>query len=166
MTKMKDSKQNSDKVVPIRGPGGADNAKLVERNIKISIKKLQPKGLSPEMNKEWKRVCRLLAEPSVDRLKARYVDVIREYCHVCLRIRALREAMPTINKEIYDASQGGAKKTRNGIQIKTHPFVPQLNEAWRQWRSLTNALGLDPDADRHLEPGRNDPLGTADRYFD
>jgi len=162
---MRGRKRKLENVVPIREFGGAEDEARVEASIRRAIKALQPRGLSPEMKKEWKRVARILAEPSVDRLKARYVDVIQEYCVVCIRIRAFREAMPTINKEIYDASQGGAKKTRNGIQIKTHPYVPQLNEAWRQWRSLVAILGLSPTDERNLQPGQGDPFDKTERYF-
>jgi hypothetical protein len=45
-----------------------------------AVRKLRPRGLDLELRQEWTRVARLLADPTVDRLKPRYVDVITEYC--------------------------------------------------------------------------------------
>jgi phage terminase small subunit len=43
---------------------------------------------------------------------------------------------------------------RNGSQLKAHPHVAQMNETWRQWRSLMAELGLSPTAERNMMPGQ------------
>jgi len=45
---------------------------------------------------------------------------------------------------------------RNGVQLKAHPHVAQMNETWRQWRSLMGELGLSPTAERNMMPGQGD----------
>jgi len=160
---MRGAKPKLKNVVPMR-PDGSGDAELREQLIARAIKKLQPRGLDPELRKEWRRVARVLAEPTVDRLKARYVDVILEYCRVCVRLRQFREAMPNVQREIYNAAAGD-KTTRNGVQIKSHPFVAQMNEAWRQWRSLVAMLGLSPTDERNLLPGQGDMFDENDSYF-
>ena len=105
-------------------------------------------------------VGRLLADPTVDRLKPRFVDVIAEYCRAVVRLRTLRDAMPRINMEIYRVEAG-----RNGTQVKTHPYVAQINESWRQWRSLVAMLGLSPADERNMLPGQGDLFDEADEYF-
>jgi phage terminase small subunit len=105
-------------------------------------------------------VATLLAEPSVDRLKPRFVDAILEYCRATVRLRRLREAMPEIVNELYRVEAG-----RNGMQIKSHPFVGQVNETWRQWRSLVAMLGLSPTDERNLLPGQGDLFDQSEAYF-
>jgi hypothetical protein len=107
---MRGRKPKIDNVVPMRGD--VSGAQAVDR----IIRRLQPPGLSKELRAEWKRVARILADPTVDRLKPRFVDTISEYCVVRERLRTLREAMPTINMEIYRVENG-----RNGTQVRTHP---------------------------------------------
>jgi phage terminase small subunit len=102
----------------------------------------------------------LLAEPSVDRLKARFVDVIIEYCRTIVRLRALRESMKTVVHELYRVKGG-----RYGDQIKSHPFVGQINETWRQWRSLVAMLGLSPADERNMIPGQGDLFDESDQYL-
>lgn len=160
---MRGAKPKLKNVIPMRSDGAGD-AELREAQVRRAIKLFRPRGLDPVLRKEWNRVARVLAEPTVDRLKARYVDVILEYCRVCVRLRSLREAMPTLSKEIYNAASGD-KTTRNGIQVKSHPFVAQLNEAWRQWRSLVGMLGLSPTDERNLLPGQGDMFDETDSYF-
>ncbi len=128
--------------------------------VDTAVEKLRPKALNAELSREWDRVARLLAEPTVDRLKARFVDVITEYCRVVIRLRTLRASMPAINQEIYRVEAG-----RNGTQIKQHPYVASINEAWRQWRSMVAMLGLSPADERNLIPGQGDLFDDADQYF-
>lgn len=146
-------------VIPMREAGDPTDAMQRERAINRAIRQLMPRGLSKELQAEWRRVARILADPSVDRLKARYADVILEYCRVIARLRGLRAAMPTLSAEVYKVD------SRNGTQVKNHPFVGQVNEAWRQWRSLVNMLGLSPIDERNLLPGQGDLFDDADAYF-
>ncbi|GAB5505798.1 MAG: P27 family phage terminase small subunit [Rhizobiaceae bacterium] len=156
---MRGRKPKIDNVVPMREATDPRSAEAREQATREVIKKLMPRGMSKEMQAEWKRVARVLADPTVDRLKPRYVDVIREYCQACVRLRTLREAMPTVAAEVYRV------KSRNGDQIKSHPFVAQVNEQWRQWRSLVAMLGLSPTDERNLLPGQGDLFDEADQYF-
>lgn len=151
---MRGRKPKVDNVVPMRGD--VTGAQAVER----VIRRLQPAGLSKEVRAEWRRVARLLADPTVDRLKPRFVDVIVEYCRVLVRLRMLRDAMPTIDAETYRVENG-----RNGTQVRTHPHVAQINESWRQWRSLVAMLGLSPADERNMIPGQGDLFDDAERYF-
>ena len=160
---MRGAKPKLKNVIPMR-PDGAGDEDLREANIRRAIKLLQPRKIDKDLRKEWKRVARILAEPTVDRLKARYVDVILDYCRVCVRLRKLDEAMPTLQREIYNAAVG-EQRTRNGVQIKAHPFVAQRNETWRQWRSLVAMLGLSPADERNMLPGQGDMFDETDSYF-
>lgn len=127
--------------------------------IRRVVGKLRPKKIDDELRREWNRVATILADPTVDRLKARYVDVILEYCRLCVRLRALYAAFDTIAEETYEVD------TRNGAQKKTDPRVGQRNETWRQWNSLRMELGLGPASERNLLPGQGDLFDEADRHF-
>lgn len=171
---MRGRKPKLDNVVPMRGDGNADEARssAVERH----VRRLQPKGLTKELRIEWRRVARLLADPTVDRLKPRFVDTIIEYCRVVVRMRKIREAFEKAARgaaqrvpgsepdplaaEIYRIEAG-----RNGTQVKAHPYVAQLNECWRQWRSLVAMLGLSPADERNMIPGQGDLFDESDRYL-
>jgi len=62
----------------------------------------------------------MLADPAVDRLKPRFVDVVEEYCDVRVRLRRLRAAL---------ASEGETWRAdgRYGAQIKVHPYVHRIS---------------------------------------
>jgi phage terminase small subunit len=140
-------------------PDDADAAKRRKAAQRRLIGQLKPKGLSPEIEAEYRRVALILSDPAVDRLKARFLDTIVEYCICTVRLRSLRAAMPTLNMEVYRV------KTRNGDQVKSHPYVAQVNETWRQWRSLVAMLGLSPTDERNLLPGQGDLFDENDKYF-
>lgn len=151
-------KQSLRNVVPMR----ADERRAAaarERIVDQLIESWRPKGLSDELASEFDRVARLLADPTVDRFKARYVDAIVEYCIAIVRLRTLRAQLPTVQHEIYRV------KSRNGDQAKTHPYVAQINETWRQWRSMCAQLGLSPADERSLIPGQGDLFDEAEKYF-
>lgn len=156
---MRGAKPKLKNVVPMRSADDPQSGIAREQAIKSAIRQLMPRGLSKELQAEWRRVARILADPTVDRLKARYVDVICEYCRATVRLRTLRDAMPTVAAEVYRV------KSRNGDQIKSHPFVAQVNEQWRQWRSLVAMLGLSPTDERNLLPGQGDLFDESDAYF-
>lgn len=156
---MRGRKPKLDNVVPMRGDG-ASTEDARRHAVDQLIRRLQPRDLTKDQRAEWRRVGRLLADPTVDRLKPRFVDVIAEYCRVVVRLRTLRDAMPKINMEIYRVEAG-----RNGTQVKTHPYVAQINESWRQWRSLVAMLGLSPADERNMLPGQGDLFDEADEYF-
>jgi hypothetical protein len=72
------------------------------------------------MGEEYERVATILAE--IGRLRPHYIDVVVEYCRACVRLRNLRAAFPTLQAEVYETA------TRDGLQLKTHPRVAQINE--------------------------------------
>lgn len=156
---MRGAKPKLRNVVPMR-PDDVDAAKRRRAAQMRLIRKLKPKGLSPELEAEYRRVAEILSEPSVDRLKPRFLDTIVEYCRCTVRLNSLRSAMPTLTHEIYRV------KTRNGDQVKSHPYVAQVNEEWRKWRSLVAMLGLSPTDERNLLPGQGDLFDENDGYFD
>jgi phage terminase small subunit len=172
---MRGRKPKLDNVVPMRpdDPDGHEALRLAATE--RAIRNLRPKGLSSDLRKEWTRVARLLAEPTVDRLKPRFVDVIIEYCRATVRLRMLRLAFQAaaekkaketgqpadpLAAEVYRVEAG-----RNGTQVKTHPYIPQINETWRQWRSLVAMLGLSPADERNMIPGQGDLFDESDRYL-
>lgn len=157
---MRGRKPKVSNVIPMRSDSSEAREAARQEAIRRAVNQLRPKALSGEVRVEWNRVAGLLAEPTVDRLKPRYVDTIVEYCRCIVRLRKLRDAMPELKNELYRVEQG-----RNGTQIKSHPFVAQVNEEWRKWRSLVAMLGLSPADERNLIPGQGDLFDEADQYF-
>lgn len=156
---MRGRKQRIGNVVPMVGAGG-DVERHRQEMAKRKAREMRPRGLPAEISREWDRVAALLADPAIDRLHARFADVIVEYCRATVRLRALRAQMPSLEDEVYSS------ETRNGIQHKSRPEVAQLNETWRQWRSLVALLGLSPADERNLAPGQADLFDDpADSYF-
>ncbi len=155
---MKGRKPGPKNVIPFKGDqdSAADFRRAAIRRI---VNQLRPKQLDDDLKAEWRRVATILADPTVDRLKARYVDAILEYCRLCVRLRALYGAFERIEDETYQA------ETRNGVQRKTDPRVGQRNETWRQWNSLRMELGLGPAAERNLLPGQGDLFDESERHF-
>lgn len=158
---MRGRKPTQSNVVPLTG--------AVRRPTPAQLaKKLKPRGLSKEEAKEWDRVATLLADPAIDRLKPHFVDSVVEYCRATVRLRAFREyfaqneiavddkkvdrvtGKPGLDAEMY------LVRGRNGTQLKSHPFVAQMNETWRQWRSLMMECGLSIASERNMIPGQGD----------
>lgn len=168
---MRGRKPKLDNVIPMVGDG-ASSREAAKRE--REIRRLQPRGLSPELRREWHRVATILAEPTVDRLKARFVDVIMEYCRACVRLRQLRAAFDKLAEQVAHATGGKPDplaaevyrvKGRNGDQAKMHPYVAQIHEAWREWRQCVAMLGLSPADERNMMPGQGDLFDESDREF-
>lgn len=155
---MRGRKKSLGNVVPMVGAGGDVERHRLEM-AKKKAQEMRPRGLPSDIAREWDRVAALLADPAVDRLQPRFVDVIVEYCRATVRLRNLRASMPHLVDEVYES------ETRNGKQLKSRPEVAQLNETWRQWRSLVALLGLSPADERNLAPGQGDLFDPADAYF-
>lgn len=155
---MRGRKPDPKNVIPFKGDqdSASDLRKVA---IRQAVAKLQPNKIDTELKREWNRVATILADPTVDRLKARYVDVILEYCRLCVRLRGLYAAFASIDEETYEID------TRNGLQKKTDPRVGQRNETWRQWNSLRMELGLGPASERNLLPGQGDLFDESEQYF-
>lgn len=170
---MRGAKPKSKNVIPMRGDH-AQAASLRAQAVRRAVNGLRPRGLDDEMRKEWNRVAHILADPTVDRLKARYVDVIVEYCRATVRLRKIREAFDLIAHRAAEEDGKAVDRLgaeihvtagRNGEQLKSHPHVGQMNETWRQWRSLVAMLGLSPTDERNLIPGQGDLFDESEQYF-
>lgn len=145
-------------VVPFKSDS-PDAGALRKATVRRAVNRMRPANLDRDLKREWMRVGTILADPTVDRLKARYVDVILEYCRLCVRLRALYAAFSNLDEETYQI------ETRNGPQRKTDPRVGQRNETWRQWNSLRMELGLGPASERNLLPGQGDLFDESEQYF-
>lgn len=155
---MRGRKPKLDNVVPLKGDGEIAGDVRREAIARV-VDKLRPRGLTHELSREWTRVATMLAEPTVDRLKARFVDVILEFCRVTVRLRKFRAMFAKLEDEAFETTG------RHGTQWKSHPQIAQMNEAWRQWRSLVAMLGLSPADERNLLPGQGDLFDEADKHF-
>lgn len=107
----------------------------------------------------WDRIAPLLA--AHDYLNDLFVDSLVEYCRVVhsidKNVKYLRE-----HGDTYSAD------TRNGLQIKCHPQVGQLNELRRMLRSYVSDFGLSPQARKALEAVQSDifnPDGSEENQF-
>jgi phage terminase small subunit len=178
---MQGRKPRQSNVIPMTG------AKAPRPSPAVLARRLCPKGLTKDERKEWMRVATLLADPALDRLKPHFVDTIIEYCRATIRLRTIRQffvdlqemrrierqaATPTHSAigEIHCEHPLGAEiyevEGRNGLQQKAHPHVAQLNETWRQWRSLVAILGMSPTEERNLIPGQGDMFNDpAEKYL-
>jgi phage terminase small subunit len=83
------------------------------------------------------------------RLKKHYLHSFCEYCRIYVRLAVAR-------KDLDAQSWTYVIEGRNGEQIKMRPEVAQLNEMFRQFRSLVGEFGLAPAADRGLSNGQLD----------
>lgn len=167
---MRGAKPRLDNVTPMRGSANAENERMMRSRAKATADKLRPRGITKSEFKEWNRVAPMLADPRIDRLKAHFVDAALELCRVNLRLRGFRDyfaknkidlaadvpgnhAMRVTGEAGLDAEMY-VVEGRNGIQLKSHPFVAQMNETWRQWRSLISMFGLNPTDERNMMPGQ------------
>lgn len=162
---MQGRKPKQSNVIPLKGAAPRPAPATLAR-------KLCPRGVSREERKEWMRVATMLADPNLDRLKPHFVDSILEYCRATIRLRMFRNYFAA-NKVALSKDEGVTENVvdrvtgepgldaemyvvhgRNGTQLKAHPFVAQMNEAWRQWRSLMMECGLSIASERNMVPGQ------------
>src|SRR5436305_5696632 len=123
---MRGRKPKIDNVIPMVADGSASGLEASRAAaVKRAVHRLQPRGLSPELRREWNRVATILADPIVDRLKPRFVDVGLEYCRVSVRLRRLRAAFDEMVTAEADAGPRTALEAelqvtegRNGTQLK------------------------------------------------
>lgn len=172
---MRGRKPKLDNIIPMRSDpalAAADDARA--RVTRRAVRALRPRGLTPELQREWERVATLLAEPSVDRLKARFVDTILEYCICVVRLRNLRAALAESAKKLADKTGGPIdllavetyrSEGRNGVHFNTHPYVYQIRAAFDDWRKLVAMLGLSPADERNMLPGQGDLFDESEREF-
>ena len=156
---MQGRKPAAKNVVPFRSDDPSQSADLRRAAVDMVVRRLRPKGLDREMQREWTRVGAILADPVVDRLKPRFVDVIVEYCRLCIRLRAQNALFRTPDEELYEIAG------RNGTQRKIDPRVAQRHETFREWNSLRMELGLGPASERGMLPGQGDLFDESEQFF-
>lgn len=110
---------------------------------------LRPKGLSPAEKRVWLRVAPELSRAG--RLRALFVDFLREYCVVKVSVDASREYL---NRE--DIGWTYETTGRHGTQLKSRPEVAQYNDDWRKWNSLVGQLGLSPATELRFNDKQGD----------
>ena len=172
---MRGRKPKPGNVIPMVSDAVADGIEAARAAaIQRAVDRLRPRGLVPELRREWDRVATLLADPIVDRLKPRFADVILEYCRATVRLRKLRAAFDALAAQVAEATGKPADplaaevyrvKGRNGDQVKGYPYVAQMHETWREWRSLVAMLGLSPADERNMLPGQGDLFDESEREF-
>lgn len=136
-------KAKPDNVVPLKQ---ADGLTVQQRN-KENAQKLKPTDLPVYAGAIWDEVA-----PHLDflgRLKPHFVITVAEYCRAVDRMMVLRETLKADGETYITLG-------RNGEQQKAHPLMAQLNETFRQWRSLTAMLGLSPADEKGLLAGQGD----------
>jgi phage terminase small subunit len=178
---MQGRKPRQNNVIPLTG------AQAPRVPAHVLARQLCPRGISKIERKEWLRVATILAQPNIDRLKPHFTDAILEYCRACIRLRTIRLFFINLQESRSLAEQDAAPKHvllgeikcehpiaaevyevegRNGLQLKAHPQIGQLNETWRQWRSLMMELGLSPASERNMMPGQGDLFSDpAEKYL-
>ncbi|MGI2036398.1 P27 family phage terminase small subunit [Rhizobium panacihumi] len=124
------------------GRGGAN----FEARSRQRAKELKPEGLPLTVSMIWDRIAPPLCDPRVNRLKESNLYMFEQLCFTIDRHEKLRVDVSD-NGETYES------ETRNGTQLKSRPEVGQLNETWRQIRSLASDFGMTPSAERGLQGG-------------
>lgn len=182
---MRGAKPKLRNVIPFTGGKVDKNERPRRAKAMWLAYRLRPRGLDSGMRSEWMRVAPMLADPGLDRLKPHFVDTVLEYCRVMIRLRDIRQFFSDLEEtrrlqKIYATRAHSAigdiecehplageiyeVKGRNGAQLKAHPHVAQMNEAWRQWRSLVAMLGLSPTDERNMTAGQGDLFDPASEF--
>ncbi|MDN3713334.1 P27 family phage terminase small subunit [Paracoccus cavernae] len=128
-------------VVPMKedGDGGHNQqARAIAR-----AAQLRPEGLLDKERWVYDRLAPPLCHPTKDRLNEVSIFMFVQLCRSVVRYEDYQLLLAELG-ETYTA------KTRNGDQIKTRPEVAQLNETWRQIRTLASDFGMTPAAERSL----------------
>lgn len=141
-------------VTPLRAVAG-ESAEDVARRKAVEAealaRDLKPARLDANAlaSEEWDFVAPILAEKG--RLEKAFVRTLEQYCYLTARLVEYRNRMPTPDDEVYES------ETRNGFQLKSHPWVAQYNETLRQWRAYVALFGLSPADEVRLDnPGQLD----------
>lgn len=125
---------------------------VTNADIELS-EKLKPDALNNDERKIWEQLGPHLARAGrLDRLTA---VVLYDYCVVTARIAQLRLKLDT-DGWTYEVSG------RSGDLIKYKPYVGQMNDDWRKWRTLATDLGLTPKAAKALKAMGDDSKDNFD----
>lgn len=141
---MRGRKPTEEKVVPLAEEGATLHN--LEERANARLDEIRPEGLTGELRWTFDRLALPLCHPTVDRLKPGNVFMFRQLCTAVVRHERLTLELEELG-ETYES------ETRNGVQIKSRPEVAQLNETFRQIRSLANDFGMTPAAERGLSGG-------------
>lgn len=138
---MRGRKPTEQNVVPL----AEDGVQLhnLEERARARLEELRPEGLTGQMRWTFDRLALPLCHPTVDRLKPSNVYMFRQLCSAVVR-------HDRIALELEELGETYESETRNGVQIKSRPEVAQLNETFRQIRTLANDFGMTPAAERGL----------------
>jgi P27 family predicted phage terminase small subunit len=184
---MRGRKPTQSNVVPLTGASTVEKNERPRRAKAMWLAyRMRPRGLGADLRREWMRVGTILADPALDRLKPHFLDTVLEYCQATVRLRDIRKFFVDLQEtrrlkkqfetaphtqigeiacehplaaEVYEV------EGRNGMQLKSHPLVAQMNEVWRQWRSLMMELGLSPASERNMMPGQGDLFDDPSSEF-
>lgn len=107
-----------------------------------TAKKLRPTGLNAAERKFWDATAPQMV--MLGRLKPHYAHTYADYCCVVARMAKTKRFLDK-NGWTYESI------TRNGLQLKMHPEVGQLNDDWRKWRTYVGMFGLAPSEERNLK---------------
>lgn len=139
---MKGRKPGSENVVPLKAedaPGANLKARAEARS-----RELRPTELPFDVRAIWDRIAPTLCDPRKNRLDEASVFMFEQLCWLVARYEKLRLDVRE-NGETYES------ETRNGVQFKSRPEVGQLNETFRQLRSLANEFGMTPASERGMQ---------------
>lgn len=154
-------KPQNDVVVPMTEDGATPHN--LDERARARLDEIRPDGLTGELRWTFDRLALPLCHPTLDRLKPHNVVMFVQFCRSVVRHERLI-------LEIEELGETYESETRNGVQIKSRPEVAQLNETFRQIKSLGEAFGMTPASERGLAGGGQmgfnfpDPDGTGD-YF-
>lgn len=121
----------------IKGPWGSS---ITSEHIAIA-NALKPENLSTRASAIWDSLAPEMV--MLERLKSRFAPMFAEWCYQNAKIEELREWLEE-NGQMYDTT------TRDGNQKKSHPYVAQVHEHWRQMLRLTEKFGLTPADEKSL----------------
>lgn len=141
---MRGRKPTEEKVVPLSEDGAQIHN--LDARARARLEELRPEGITGELRWTFDRLALPLCHPTVDRLKAHNVFMLRQLSAAVVRHERLTLELEELG-ETYES------ETRNGKQIKARPEVAQLNETFRQIRALANDFGMTPAAERGLSGG-------------
>lgn len=128
-------------VVPMREEGAPGHNLAARAHTRML--ELEPEGLDVAHLATYRRLALPLTHPTRDRLHEGNVFMFLQLVRSVVRHeRALLV--------IEDAGETYTTKTRDGEQQKTRPEVAQVNETWRQIRSLAGEFGMTPSTERAL----------------
>lgn len=137
---MKGRKPSNENVVPLTGDKRVVNFDALAAS---KARELRPDDLPFEVRAIWDRHAPPLCHPTRARLHEGNAYMFEHLCWTIARHERLR----------LDVREGGETyetDTRNGKQQKARPEVAQLNETWRQIRSLASDFGMTPASERAL----------------